>query len=189
MTLIASAASRLQRSVIRAALHTRDAIGGLGLAAGVRPSRLVRHDLLSRPAYALGLVLASAQAVRLGLGGISVIELGVGAGGGLLNLCRLCDVLTREFALSYQIVGFDTGEGLPPPADYRDHPEIWRAAQYVHDRDALRRALSASARVEYGDVATTAPAFIAAATAARPADSWRSTSTTTARPGPPWTGS
>lgn len=127
--------------------------------AGVPSRFLVRHDLLLREHYAFPLYLASVEARKLGWKEMTVVELGVGGGGGLLNLCELCRVFSRDIGLSYRIAGFDTGTGLPDPKDFRDHPEVWRAAQFTHDREQLKQSLSANAQIFYGDVAETIPRF------------------------------
>lgn len=78
----------------------------------------------------------------------------------MLNLSQICEALAKETRLNYHIVGFDSGTGLPEPRDYRDHPEIWKAAQFTHHREELTRKLPAQARVIYGDVAATIPIFV-----------------------------
>jgi hypothetical protein len=72
--------------------------------------------------------------------------------------------VTRSTGVAFDVVGFDTGAGLPPPADHRDHPELYSAGSFPHDRDALQRALPPNARIVYGDLRETIDAFVASLT-------------------------
>jgi hypothetical protein len=149
-------------------LLSREIFEWLLLKTGLPPSWLIKHDMIPREPYALGVLLASVQAQKLGLREVTIIELGVGGGGGMLNLCKLCALVGKEMGLKYQIIGFDSGQGLPDPQDYRDHPEIWKSAQFTHDVEGLKRRLSANARVLYGDVGQTIPLFAAALSSQAP---------------------
>lgn len=122
-------------------------------------SDLIRHDILDRPHYAFSLLIAFTEAKRLGLTGMTAVELGVGEGGGLMSLCETAAILSREFDIACDIVGFDTGAGVPRPQGYRDHPEIWSEGQFMHDKDALAAQLPGNARILYGDVKETVPRF------------------------------
>jgi hypothetical protein len=88
------------------------------------------------------------------------VEFGVAAGAGLVNLCEVAAMVTRETGVEWQIVGFDTGVGMPPPRDHRDHPEYYAEGDFPADLDALRRRLPDNARLVVGDVASTVPAFV-----------------------------
>jgi hypothetical protein len=46
---------------------------------------------------------------------------------------------------------------MPPPADYRDHPEQWQQGDFPMDIDKLRRALPAYSETFIGDVADAVP--------------------------------
>src|SRR5687768_3917938 len=126
MSLALTLAQRARRGVLSIIDGGRAAVRHAALAAGTPPAALIRYDLIPRAYYALPMLLASMQAQRLGATGMTVVELGVGAGGGMINLCALAALLKRQFNLDYRIIGLDSGAGLPEPRDYRDHPEIWR---------------------------------------------------------------
>lgn len=49
---------------------------------------------------------------------------------------------------------------MPPPVDYRDHPEYYTAGDFPMDRAALTAALPSNARIVYGDVSATVPEVI-----------------------------
>src|SRR5436190_14461173 len=90
----------------------------------------VRYDLVPRPHYAFGLLTAADIARFCGVKKIIAIECGVAAGEGLLNLCELAEMVSHETGIEFIIYGFDTGNGLPPLQDYRDHPEIWTEGDF-----------------------------------------------------------
>src|SRR5664280_3800002 len=61
--------------------------------------RRVRYGLWSRPAYAYGVYHAADLAVRLGLPGISVFELGVAGGRGLIALEEIAAQIGTYFGI------------------------------------------------------------------------------------------
>lgn len=168
MGLATSVARRLLHGTRAMSDGGRNAVRAAALAIGLPPSALVRYDLVPRTYYALPFLLASLEAKRMGFKGMTIVECGVGAGGGIINLCDLAALFGREFDLAYRIVGLDSGGGLPDPRDFRDHPEVWRQAQFVHDKDALRRRLTPNAKVVYGEVRETSPAVLAEVDADHP---------------------
>lgn len=122
--------------------------------------RKIDYDLLPRQPYAFGLQqafeFAAAHREKLAIKRLVIIEFGVASGAGLLNLCRLSERLSAHYGVECRIVGFDTGEGMPPPVDYRDHPEKYLDGDFVpHDTAALESALPANASVIYGNVGET----------------------------------
>ena len=115
---------------------------------------------LGRDHYACALAVGVWQAILSGNDSLAAVEMGVAAGSGLLDLCKAAAFFAAEFAMDIKVYGFDRGLGLPPPADYRDHPEIWQQAQYkMGDPDALRSKLPGFASLVLGDIAVTADAF------------------------------
>lgn len=117
------------------------------------------YDLFPRTHYAYCLANAARLAAALGIPSISALEFGVAGGRGLLALEALCPEIEREFGVKIEIWGFDTGEGLPEPVDFRDLPYIWQKGFYKMDRDALEQRLSRS-RLVLGDVHNTVPEFV-----------------------------
>jgi hypothetical protein len=132
---------------------------GVAVAGSLRAK--AAFDVLVRQQHAFGLLEAADEARVRGLARVTVVELGVGGGAGLLNICDLDARVTQETGVAFDIIGFDTGAGLPPPADHRDHPELYVAGSFPHDRDALERALPANARIVYGDLRETIDPFVA----------------------------
>ena len=122
----------------------------------------VEFDLVVRMHHAWGLLYAADQARRCGVRELTAIEFGVASGTGLLNMCEIASRVTRETNVGFQIVGFDAGTGLPPPSDYRDHPEFYHRGDYpMAGREQLLARLPRNTRVIFGEVATSLPGFLA----------------------------
>jgi hypothetical protein len=120
----------------------------------------MRYDISERPEYAYGVYSAAVLAERLGLPAISVVELGVAGGKGLLALERLAAEIGAALGVEIAVYGFDSGSGMPPPRDYRDLPHVWGQGFYQMDVEALKSRLR-TARLILGDVGATAPEFVA----------------------------
>jgi hypothetical protein len=121
----------------------------------------VQFDLVDRPHHAFGLLAAADVAAFVGVSEIIAIEFGVAEGAGLLNLADIAAAVTRETGVGIRVVGFDSGRGLPPPVDFRDHPEIWAAGDFaMPDAATLRAALPAGGELALGPVAETLPSFV-----------------------------
>jgi hypothetical protein len=101
-----------------------------------------------RPEYLWGSLHGAHVARALGIGAISLIEFGVAGGSGLVDLEQVV------------VYGFDTGSGLPAPADTRDCPNLFVGGDYPMDVERLRGRLQ-SAHLVLGDVADTIGPFLA----------------------------
>ena len=96
------------------------------------------------PAYRWGIWEAGRLARGEGIPRISVIELGVAGGRGLLAMQRYAADTEANLGVRIEVIGFDAGEGLPAitmTGDYRDHPDVWQPGDYRMDSDALRAKL------------------------------------------------
>ena len=120
----------------------------------------IAFDLVVRQQHAYGLLHAADQARDSGLDTVTVAELGVGGGTGLLNLCDLAARITNVTGVRFEIYGFDTGTGMPPPVDYRDHPELYKQGWFPMDQERLRDALPPNATLVLGDIGETVDAFV-----------------------------
>ncbi|MFK0157297.1 hypothetical protein ACIQVK_35200 [Streptomyces sp. NPDC090493] len=116
--------------------------------------------LVDRPMYAYGVRKAVELTRSLGYDGVTVIEFGVGDGGGLESLSRHARHYSRTSGVDIHVLGFDTGRGLPGSADYRDVPYMWTQGQYQMHEDELLARLAGSARLVLGDVSETVPEFL-----------------------------
>lgn len=121
----------------------------------------IAFDVLVRQQHAYGLLHGADRARAEGLREVTVVELGVGAGTGLLNLCHLAAQVERATGVHFHITGFDTGRGMPPPTDYRDHPELYASGDYAMDHQSLTAALPPDARLILGDLSETMDDFVA----------------------------
>ena len=111
------------------------------------------------PPYAYGVYFAAMLASHLGIARISVLELGVAGGRGLLALEKIAAEVEQRFGVAIDVIGFDTGEGMPDSLDYRDLQHVWRGGFYRMDADKLRQRLT-RAQLVLGDIADTAPQWL-----------------------------
>lgn len=128
----------------------------------------VNFDLIVRQQYAFPMLHAADEARAQGLSRVTVIEFGVAHGAGLLNLCAIAKSVTAATGVSFDVVGFDTGAGMPRAVDYRDHPEVWQEGDFPMDYSRLQSALPPFAQIVIGDVADTIPAFLSKLTPRAP---------------------
>jgi len=119
----------------------------------------LKWDAVERPGYAYGTYQAARQARALGLSGISVIEMGVAGGQGLLALEGHARAIHSRLGIKIDVFGFDTGSGLPEPRGYQDMPYVWRSGYFAMNGNVLRDRL-ANAEIIVGDVAQTVPQFL-----------------------------
>jgi hypothetical protein len=121
----------------------------------------IAFDLILRQQHAFSLLKAADYAAALGLQRITVIEFGVANGAGLINICNICHRITATTGVEFNIVGFDTGQGMPPPCDYRDHPEYYNEQDFpMQDQEGLRRMLPDNAQLLIGDIKQLVPDFL-----------------------------
>lgn len=122
--------------------------------------RLIRLNALPRCNYAYIVYRAADLARRLGIREISALEFGVAGGRGLLAMQGHADRVEQLTGVKVRVFGFDTGEGLPPPLDYRDLPYVWQEAHFRMDQEALRARLG-RAELVLGLVENTVAGFAA----------------------------
>ena len=115
----------------------------------------VRYGIFDRPNYAYGVYSAADLAKRLGLSAISVLELGVAGGRGLMALERIAAEVGNHIGIQIHVTGFDTGEGMPSPVDYRDLPHVWDQGFYKMDVPKLKAQLSPSTELVLGPMEDT----------------------------------
>ena len=139
-------------------LHLNIASLGVALCGSTRLK--IRFDLLVRQQHAYGLLRAADWATAHGLKKVHVVELGVGTGTGLLNLCELAERIAKETGVAIQVTGFDTGVGMPAPVDHRDHPELYKEGWFPMDAEALRARLPGHGELILGPLSETLPPFV-----------------------------
>lgn len=147
-------------------LHMNIASAFAGLFGGFRSK--VAFDLVVRPQNAFAMLKMADYARRLGIKELTVVEFGVAAGAGLMNLAEVGERVTGETGVAFRIVGFDTGRGMPPPKDYRDHPELYQLGDYKMDEKALRARLPSNVELIIGEVEETVSEFMKSLTTESP---------------------
>lgn len=112
-----------------------------------------------RPSYAWGVLHGVHLASALGIDRVSVMEFGVAGGLGLLALEEAATKIGPMFGVHVDVYGFDTGAGLPKPADYRDLPNLYTEGGFPMDVDKLRARLR-NAQLVLGFIEETIPRFL-----------------------------
>jgi hypothetical protein len=108
----------------------------------------VKYDLYRLPHYAFGVYEAAKRAKELGLKKITIIEFGVANGRGLLAMVMYAAKVTEAMGIDIEVVGFDSGEGLPVHDGYKDHPELYLQGDYpMQDQTKLKEKLPLNARL------------------------------------------
>ena len=112
-------------------------------------------DALPYSQYAAGLQAAGRYAKMFGLSKFTAIEFGVAGGNGLIALANHAQQISRQTGIEVDVVGFDTGIGLPAVEDWRDAPWIYSPGDYPSDTSAIRRRLAGRGTLVIGDVRDT----------------------------------
>ncbi|MFK7781946.1 hypothetical protein [Psychroserpens sp.] len=120
----------------------------------------VAYDLIIRPQHAFGLLNAADQAKERGFNEVIVIEFGVANGAGLMNLIAIAEKVTKTTGIKIHIYGFDTGEGMPEPIDYRDHPEYYNTGDFPMNKELLEEKIKGKATIIYGPIKEKISEFI-----------------------------
>ena len=118
----------------------------------------IKIGAVDRPSYGYCVYSAAVLAKKLGYQRISVLEFGVAGGSGLVNLEYHAQKISKALAIDIDIYGFDTGEGLPEPQDYRDLPHRWKKGFFKMDLPKLEARLN-RAKLVLGDIKDTSRDF------------------------------
>jgi hypothetical protein len=125
-----------------------------------RLSTKVKYGIFDRPHYAYGVYSAADLAKRLGLGAVAVVELGVAGGKGLLAMERIAKMAGDDLGIRIHVTGFDSGQGMPAPADYRDLAHVWDKGFYAMDPAKIKAQLSPDTELILGDVGETISSWV-----------------------------
>lgn len=147
-------------------LHVNLVSAAVGLCGSFRTK--VDFDLVLRPQYAFPLLRAADLAKEWGFQSLTVLEFGVASGAGLLNICNIAERVRQTTGISFRIVGFDSGQGMPEPIDYRDLPEIYASGDYPMEESRLRSMLPSNCELILGPIAETLPPFLDTVSASAP---------------------
>ena len=111
-----------------------------------------------KPHYESILYEACLEAKKLGINQVSVIELGVAGGAGIVSLEKYKKKIEKVLDINIKIYGFDMGSGLPKIEADEDLPFLWRKGLYNIDKAALEKKVNS--KIFYGDVKNTVDDFI-----------------------------
>ena len=110
--------------------------------------------------HAYGLIIGAKLAKSYGFNAMAAIEFGVANGRGLRHLVELSEEIKKEWDFDIRLYGFDSGKGLPPVSDYRDHPEAWSEGDFpMQNLDKLQQDLKGRAKLVVGDISKTVLSF------------------------------
>ena len=120
---------------------------------------LILRGIIPRPQYAFGIFFASSIASQLGYKKISVCEFGCWEGEGLLDLEHYSAEIEKLFNIEIEIYGFEGGDGMPPPIDYRDRAYQYSEGEMKTSKKSSLDSLKRS-KLIYGNFKETVPDFI-----------------------------
>ncbi len=106
-----------------------------------------------RPHYETILLESVLEAKKLGYNSVTVLELGVAGGNGIISLEKYKKKIEKLTNIEIKIYGFDLGEGLPEVNNKFDLPFFWRKGQYKVDKAKLENVVSS--KIFYGDIEKT----------------------------------
>lgn len=121
-------------------------------------------DLVSRPQYAYGMLRAAILAKKQGKRSTTVCEFGVWKGDGLAKMVKIAEEITQEYGIHFNIVGFESGEGLAPALGHRDHPEIWSPGVFTTNIQTLEQRFQSKACLKIGKIEDTVDGFLSEVT-------------------------
>ncbi len=91
----------------------------------------VYWDCIIRQHNAYGILRACDRARECGQNAVTVVEFGVGPGAGLLNMQAIAMEAERATGVTVFVDGFDTGNGMPKPEGWRDHPDLYGSGDFA----------------------------------------------------------
>lgn len=111
-----------------------------------------------RPHYETILLESVLEAKKIGYKEVSVLELGVAGGNGILALEKYKKNIEKLTKVKINIFGFDYGEGLPKTSNKYDLPFMWSEGDYKIDKDKLNKLINS--KIYFGDIKDTLIKFI-----------------------------
>ena len=111
-----------------------------------------------RPHYETILLEACIEAKKLGYNEITVLELGVAGGNGIISLEKYKKRIEALYDLKINIYGFDSGEGIPSSDNKFDLPFHWKQGDFKIDKKKLEKITTS--KIIYGDVKNSVDEFI-----------------------------
>jgi len=130
-----------------------------------KPLRLALMKYLSlkfktfRPHYETILLESVLEAKKIGYKTVSILELGVAGGNGIIALEKYKEKIQKLTNIKINIYGFDTGEGLPDINNKFDSPFLWKKGDFkIIDKELLKKKIHS--QIFYGDIKNTVDEFL-----------------------------
>lgn len=111
-----------------------------------------------RPHYETILYESCLGAKKLGYNEVSVLELGIAGGNGIISLENYKKKIEKFLNIKITIYGFDSMKGLPEPESYKDLPFLWKKGFFTIDKNLLEKKIDS--QIIYGDIENTVDKFI-----------------------------
>lgn len=113
-----------------------------------------------RPHYETLMYESSKNAIKLGYQEINVIELGVAGGDGVKTLIKYKKKIEKILKIKINIIGFDTGTGLPETTNKKDLPYFWKKGDYTNQNLSNLENDSTDLKIYQGNISSTLDEFI-----------------------------
>ena len=116
--------------------------------------------LTFRPHYESLIYETSKNAIKLGYKEISIIELGVAGGNGIKSILKYKKKIEKVLDIKINIIGFDTGTGLPQTNEKKDLPFFWKLGDYTNKDLKNLENQDPSIKIYEGNISNTIDKFI-----------------------------
>ena len=113
-----------------------------------------------RPHYESLIYETSKNAIKLGFNEISVVELGVAGGNGIKSILKYKRKIEKILDIKINIVGFDTGTGLPNSDLKEDLPYFWKQGDYTNINLKGLEKEDSSIKIYEGNISSTIDKYI-----------------------------
>ncbi|MFL2901657.1 MAG: hypothetical protein ACJZ36_01690 [Candidatus Pelagibacter sp.] len=111
-----------------------------------------------RPHYENILLESVLEAKKIGYKNVSILELGVAGGNGIIALEKYKKKIEKMTNIKIDIYGFDYGEGLPATSNKFDLPFLWSHGDYKIDKVKLDKKINN--KIFLGDIKNTFKEFL-----------------------------
>jgi hypothetical protein len=111
-----------------------------------------------RPHYETIMYESCIEAKKLGYNEVSILELGVAGGNGIIALEKYKNKIEKFLNIKITIYGFDSGEGMPQTKLYQDLKYIWKPGFFKVNRKLLEEKIKS--KIFYGNIENTVDQFL-----------------------------
>ena len=111
-----------------------------------------------RPHYETILLETCLEAIKLGYKEVTVLELGVAGGNGIISLEKYKKKIETLYNLKINVYGFDSGKGIPFSNSEFDLPFHWKQGDFKTNQKKLEQITTS--KIIYGDIKDSVDEFI-----------------------------